>query len=59
MNSVDYKERLVNILNFMNIICIEGGCGCDVKDIVKGLACGVYNYDSALIEWKRRGWYKL
>lgn len=23
---INHEQRLLNILNFMNIICIEGGC---------------------------------
>ena len=32
---INHEQRLLNILNFMNIICIEGGCGCDIKEIME------------------------
>ena len=52
----DYEQRLLNILNFMNIICIEGGCGCDIKGIVKKLIYGKINYEEAIDEWHHLGW---
>lgn len=56
---INHEQRLLNILNFMNIICIEGGCGCDIKEIMEKLAYGIYNYEDALEEWCERGWKRF
>ena len=33
----DYEKRLVDIANFMRIICIEGGYGYDLKIVIEKL----------------------
>lgn len=52
----NYEKRLVNIANFMRVICIEGGCGYDLKEIVNKLIYGKYNYEEAIDEWHHLGW---
>lgn len=52
----DYEKRLVDIANFMRIICIEGGCGYDLKGIVEKLIYGNINYEQAIDEWYHWGW---
>lgn len=52
----NYEKRLVDIANFMHDICIEGGCGYELKGIVKSLICGNINYEQAINEWHRWGW---
>lgn len=52
----DYEKRLVDIANFMRIICIEGGCGYELKEIVEKLIYGNINYEQAIDEWYRWGW---
>lgn len=52
----DYEKRLIDIANFMRIICIEGGCGYDLKIVIEKLIYGKINYKEAIDEWHQLGW---
>ena len=51
----DYSKRLTDLYNFLQIVCIEGGCGTDLKDICSEIIIGRINYEEALEEWKKCG----
>ncbi len=56
---IKYEERLTHMYNFLNIICIEGGLGCDLKDVSRRIILGQYTFEEAINEWKRLGHYTL
>lgn len=56
--NIPYEKRLVNILNFLHLVCIEGN-GYDLKQIIYELSYGEYGLTEALLKWKRLGWYFL
>lgn len=51
----DYNKRLVDLYNFLHIICIEGGCGYDLKDICSEIIIGRIGYEEVLEECKKCG----
>lgn len=53
--STEYNRRLVDLYNFLHIICIEGGCGYDLKDICFNIIFGRVDYNEALVEWQHCG----
>lgn len=54
----NHTDRLVNLQNFINVICI-GGNGYDLKDISRKITYGIYDYRDAVEEWLIRGQYLL
>lgn len=55
---IPYEKRLVYIINFLRVICIEGN-GYDVKQLVNKIATGSLTFKEAIDEWVRLGWYLL
>lgn len=53
--SAEYCRRLANLHNFLHIICIEGGCGYDLKSICSDMIIGKIDYNEALAEWRHCG----
>lgn len=51
----DPNVRLSFLENFLNVICIEGGCGFDLKVICHHIISGNYDYSQAIEAWKRLG----
>ena len=45
----NHTGRLVNLQNFINVICI-GGNGYDLKDISCKITYGIYDYKDAVEE---------
>ena len=48
----EHNKRLVDLYNFLHIICIEGGCSYDLKDICSEIIIGRIGYEEVLEEWK-------
>ena len=49
---VNYEQRLVDIINFMQVIIIAGN-GYDIKHIIERIALGQYTYKDAIKIWHR------
>lgn len=52
-------KRLYDLDQFLLTICIEGGCGYDLKQISYKIARGQINLTQAIQEWKSNGHYLL
>ena len=52
------EEKLETIAMFLSAICIEGGCGYDLKKISSDILNGKSNYKQAIDEWLYYGHYK-
>lgn len=57
MNVEDLSTRLYYLENFLATVCIEGGCGYDLKVICQGLIHGEITLTQALYRWKNLGHY--
>lgn len=55
----NYEQRLVWMLNFINNICIDGGCGLDLKEISRDIIKGKLDYIQAIEKWQNLGHYLL
>lgn len=53
------EEKLETIAMFLSAICIEGGCGYDLKKISLDILNGKSNYKQAIDEWLYYGHYLL
>lgn len=51
----EHNKRLIDLYNFLHIICIEGGCGYNLKDICSEIIIGRIGYEEVLEEWKKCG----
>lgn len=55
----NYEQRLVWMLNFINNICIDGGCGLALKEISRDIIKGKLDYNQAIEKWKKLGHHLL
>lgn len=48
----DYRKRLTDLYNFLQIIFIDNDCETDLKNICSEIIIGKISYEEALKEWK-------
>ena len=56
---MELEQIIQNMYKFMSSICIEGGCGYDLKQISFEILNGNIDYDQAIRKWQYQGHYLL
>ena len=48
----DYRKRLADLYNFLQIVSINNDCETDLKNVCSEIIIGKISYEEALEEWK-------